>query len=46
VSSTYKNGKDLVVERKDEEGVTYPKVPSHTDYRCVDPSVYTKKSNL
>lgn len=36
VSATYKNGRDLVVELNDEEGIRYPKDQPYIDYRQND----------
>ena len=46
VSSTYKNGKDLVVELKDEEGVDYPKDHPYTDYRLNDGGAFVYRDGL
>ena len=46
VSYTYKNGKDLVVELKDEEGVSYPKDHPYTDYRLNEGGAFVYRDGL
>ena len=46
VSSTYKNGKDLVVEINDEEGVEYPKDHPYTDYRLNEGNAFVYRDGL
>ena len=46
VSSTYKNGADLVVEIKDEEGVTYPQDRPYIDYRLNEGNAFVYRDGL
>ena len=46
VSMTYKNGKDLVVELKDEEGVQYPKDRPYTDYQLNEGGAFVYRDGL
>ena len=46
VSFTYKNNKDLVVQVKDEEGISYPKEQPYTDYRLNDGGSFVYRDGL
>lgn len=46
VRSTYKDGTDLVVETKDEEGVSYPKDRPYTDYRLNEGNAFVYRDGL
>ncbi len=46
VRTTYKNGKDLVVNFKDEEGVTYPKEYPYTDNRLNEGNAFVYRDGL
>ena len=46
VSSTYKNGKDLVVDLEDEEGAIYPKDQPYTDYRLNAGNAFVYRDGL
>ena len=46
VSYIYKNGKDLVVELKDEEGVNYPKDHPYTNYQLNEGSAFVYRDGV
>lgn len=46
ISFNYKNGEDLVVELKDEEGITYPKDHPYTDYRLNEGNALVYRDGL
>ena len=46
VLSTYKNGKDLVVELNDEEGVNYPRDRPYIDYRLSEGNAFVYRDGL
>ena len=46
ISFTYKNGRDLVVELKDEKGVSYPKDHPYTDYRLNEGNAFVYRDGL
>lgn len=46
VSTTYKNGKDLVVELNDEEGIEYPKDHPYTEYRLNDGTAFVYRDGV
>lgn len=46
ISIIYKNGKDLVVELKDEAGISYPKEHPYTDYRLNEGNAFVYRDGL
>lgn len=46
VSSTYKNGDDLVVHLKDEEGISYPEDRPYIDYRLNEDGAFVYRDGM